>query len=105
MGISPLGTCIILIITGGTTALATFSVFANIIGHETQLHDLRNRVKDLQYKHLLYLAKQDGRISDSAQPVTSSPLPAERAESSESQDEYQPELASESTSSPVAQAA
>jgi len=55
---------IILLIASAITALSILSVFANIVRHETKLHDLRNHVKDLNYQHELYLARIDGRISD-----------------------------------------
>jgi hypothetical protein len=58
------GMLIVLLLTGGITALAMLSVFANVIGHETQLHDLRNRVKELHFQHAMYLAQIEGRISN-----------------------------------------
>ncbi len=65
------GMIVALLIAGGITTLAMLSVFANVIGHETQLHDLRNRVKDLQFKHSMYLARINGRIPDeyAAEPI------------------------------------
>ncbi len=55
---------IVFLLAGGVTTLAMLSVFANAIRHETQLHDLRNRVKELHYEHAMYLAKISGRISE-----------------------------------------
>jgi len=53
---------LVLLVAGGITVMAMLSVFANVIAHETQLHDLRNRVKELHYQHALYLARIDGQI-------------------------------------------
>jgi len=57
-----MGMQLVLLAAGGITILAMLSVFANVIAHETQLHDLRNRVKELHYQHALYLARIDGQI-------------------------------------------
>ena len=53
-----------LLLAGAITTLAMLSVFANIIGHETQLHDLRNRVKDLHFEYAMYLARINNQIKD-----------------------------------------
>ena len=58
------GMLLALLIAGAITTLAMLSVFANIIGHETQLHDLRNRVKDLQFEHAVYIARINNQIAD-----------------------------------------
>ena len=54
---------IVLLVAGAITVISMLSVFANVIGHETQLHDLRNRVKDLQFQHAMYIATISGQIS------------------------------------------
>lgn len=58
------GMLIVLFIASGITAMAMLSVFANVIGHETQLHDLRNKVKELHYQHAMYLARIEGLIAE-----------------------------------------
>lgn len=55
---------IVLLIAGGITALAMLSVFANVIEHETQLHDLRNRVRELHFHHAMYMARFRGQIGE-----------------------------------------
>jgi hypothetical protein len=62
----PLTSSMILVLlgAGAVTAFAMLSVFANAIGHETQLHDLRNRVKELNYQQAMYQAKVSGQISE-----------------------------------------
>lgn len=42
--------------------LAMLRVLANIVEHETDLHDLRNRVKQLQYERELRQAQASGRL-------------------------------------------
>ncbi len=64
MGTVTTNMLIIFLLAGGITALAMLSVFANAIRHETQLHDLRNRVKELHYQHAMYLAKISGQIPE-----------------------------------------
>lgn len=49
---------------GGVSVLAMLGVFANIIRYESQLHDLRNRVADLQYGYALRLARLQGQVGD-----------------------------------------
>ena len=53
---------VILLVGGVITVISMLSVFANVIGHETQLHDLRNRVKDLHFQHGMYIARINGQI-------------------------------------------
>ncbi len=55
---------IVLLIAGGITVVAMLSVFANVIEHETQLHDLRNRVRELHFNHAMYMARFRGQIGD-----------------------------------------
>jgi uncharacterized membrane protein (DUF106 family) len=55
---------LVFVIAGAITTLAMLSVFANVIQHETQLHDLRNRVKELQYNHAMYIARLSGAIPE-----------------------------------------
>ncbi len=64
MGTVTTSMLIVFLLAGGITTLAMLSVFANAIRHETQLHDLRNRVKELHYQHAMYLAKISGQISE-----------------------------------------
>lgn len=77
MNISPMSTFIILLLTCGTATVSILSVYAHIIGHETQLHDLRNRVKELHFKHLIYIARQENRIPEAnAKPMIGIEIPA-----------------------------
>ncbi len=64
MGTITTSMLIMFLLAGGITTLAMLSVFANAIRHETQLHDLRNRVKELHYQHAMYLAKLSGKIAE-----------------------------------------
>ncbi len=64
MGTITTSMLIVFFLAGGITTLAMLSVFANAIRHETQLHDLRNRVKELHYEHAMYLAKISGKIAE-----------------------------------------
>lgn len=52
------------VLASAITVIAMLRVYANIIGHETDLHDLRNRVRQLQYDRQLYLARMQGQISE-----------------------------------------
>lgn len=53
---------IILAATALVCVLSMLGVFASIIRHETDLHDLRNRVSELQFKYTLQLARLHGHI-------------------------------------------
>jgi len=68
------GMLIVLLFTGAITALAMLSVFSNIIGHETQLHDLRNRVKELHFQHAMYLARRNAQIPEEEALATARPI-------------------------------
>jgi len=59
-----LGMEIVLLFAVGVTAVAMLNVFGNVISHETQIHDLRNQVQDLHYRHALYLARLDSQIGE-----------------------------------------
>lgn len=61
------GMLIVLLIAAGITAMAMLSVFASVIEHETQLHDLRNRVRELHYQRAIYMARYRGQIGDSSE--------------------------------------
>ncbi len=67
----------VLIITSVITAVSMLNIFAHSIGHETQLHDLRNHVKELQYQHALYLAQISGQIPDKRSKSKAEPRPAQ----------------------------
>ena len=58
-----------LAITSGITVTAMLGVFANIIGHETQLHDLRNGVQDLQFKRAVFEARVSGQIPAKSEKI------------------------------------
>ena len=62
----PLSTAmlVILALSGTITVFAMMRVFTNIIEHETDLHDLRNRIKQLQFERQLYLARLSGHIPE-----------------------------------------
>ncbi len=56
---------LIWLILGGTTVVCVLSmlgVFASVVRHQTDLHDLRNRVAELQYSYTLQLARLHGHI-------------------------------------------
>lgn len=58
---------LIWVILAATTAVCVVSmlgVFASIIRHETDLHDLRNRVTELRYSYTLQLARMHGHITE-----------------------------------------
>lgn len=49
-------------LAGGVTAVAMLNVFANVLEHETKLHDLRNQVRKMHFDHAMYLARIHGRL-------------------------------------------
>ena len=53
---------IILAVTTVVCVVSMLGVFASVVRHETQLHDLRNRVASLQYSYTLQLARLHGHI-------------------------------------------
>ncbi|MBL4698409.1 MAG: hypothetical protein JKX70_06210 [Phycisphaerales bacterium] len=67
------GMLIVLGFTSAITALAVLSAFANVIGHETQIHDLRNRVKELHFQHALYLARMNSQIAEAGVEIVEAP--------------------------------
>lgn len=67
------GTMILLItaLTAGICVLCMYSVYGNVIRHETTLHDLRNRVELLQNQQTLRIAELKGEIGpDDVEIVT-----------------------------------
>lgn len=58
------GMFLVFLLACGLTALAMMRVFTNIVDHQTELHDLRNQVKQLQYDQQLHLARIQGQIDD-----------------------------------------
>lgn len=62
MGTLSTAMLLVLLIASGIAVLAMMRVFANIVEHETDLHDLRNRIKHLQFERQLYLARLHGQI-------------------------------------------
>ena len=59
---------IIFALCSAVTVIAMMRVLTNIIEHETDLHDLRNRVKELQYQRELRNAQIQGKIGVSSGP-------------------------------------
>ena len=55
---------VVLVLAGLLTGISILNIFSYTIGHETQLHDLRNHVKELHFQHAVYLAKLNGQIPD-----------------------------------------
>ncbi len=56
---------LIWMILAGTTVVCVLSmlgVFASVMRHQTELHDLRNRVAELQYRYTLQLARLHGHL-------------------------------------------
>jgi hypothetical protein len=58
------GTMIVLItaLASAISVLCLYSVYGNVIRHETTLHDLRNRVETLQNQQALHLAGIKGQL-------------------------------------------
>ncbi len=81
------GTMILLItaLTAGICVLCMYSVYGNVIRHETTLHDLRNRVELLQNQQTLRIAELKGEIApDDVEIVPDAvELPAEQSQASE----------------------
>lgn len=57
-------TIFITLATAGITVLCLYTVYANVIRHETTLHDLRNRVEELQNQQAMHLAKLRGELPE-----------------------------------------
>jgi hypothetical protein len=56
---------LIWMILAGTTVVCVLSilgVFASVVRHQTDLHDLRSRVAELQYGHNLQHARMHGHV-------------------------------------------
>lgn len=62
MGTLSTAMLLVFLIASAITVLAMMRVYANIVEHETDLHDLRNRIKQLQFERQLYLARLSGQI-------------------------------------------
>ncbi len=93
------GTMIILItvIAAAICMLSLYSVYGNVIRHETTLHDLRNRVEILQNQQTLHLAELKGEIAPET-VLEATELPAESEETpTEAEDQSDVELVSSST--------
>jgi hypothetical protein len=65
------GTMILLIsvLASAICVLCMYSVYGNVIRHETTLHDLRNRVETLQNQQSLHMAEIKGHIMPEAMPM------------------------------------
>ena len=57
-------TIFITLATAGITVLCLYTVYANVIRHETTLHDLRNRVEELQNQQAMHLARLRGELPE-----------------------------------------
>lgn len=93
------GSAILLValLTSGICALCLYSVYANVIRHETTLHDLRNRVEHLQNQKILHEAQLTGEITTSVEivePIEAVELPAESADIQADQPSAVPESSS-----------
>tara|TARA_R110000782_G_scaffold54637_9_gene115515 strand:+ start:3839 stop:4144 length:306 start_codon:yes stop_codon:yes gene_type:complete len=53
---------IVLAGTGFVCVVSMLGVFSSIMRHETDLHNLRNRVAELQYSYSLQLARLHGHL-------------------------------------------
>jgi hypothetical protein len=63
---------LIWMILSGTTVVCVLSmlgVFASVMRHQTDLHNLRNRVAELQYRYTLQLARLHGHIEAEAEEI------------------------------------
>lgn len=65
----------------GICVLCMYSVYANVIRHETTLHDLRNRVEYLQNQQTLRLAELKGEIPAMDVEIVEDAQPDQTAES------------------------
>lgn len=54
----------ILAATGFVCVVSMLGVFASVMHHETELHDLRNRVAELRYSYTMQIARIHGHITD-----------------------------------------
>lgn len=94
------GTMILLItaLAAAICGLSLYSVYGNVIRHETTLHDLRNRVEMLQNNQTLHLAELKGEIAPE-EAYEAVEMPAESELSSDDLEVNQPvvELNSSST--------
>lgn len=79
------GTIIVLItvVAAGICVLSLYSIYGNVIRHETTLHDLRTRVEQLQNNQILHLAELKGEIAP--EPVLEA---VELSDVSDQQDEH-----------------
>ena len=55
---------IVLAGTGAVCIVSMLGVFSSVMRHETDLHNLRNRVAELQYRYSLQLARLHGHLED-----------------------------------------
>jgi hypothetical protein len=55
---------LVLAATAAVCIVSMLGVFASVMYHETELHDLRNRVAELQYSYTLQLARLHGHIEE-----------------------------------------
>lgn len=62
-----------LVVCSAISVIAMYRVLTNIVEHETELHDLRNRIKEIQYQRELRDAQLRGLVpattGDVADPV------------------------------------
>ncbi len=61
MGLST-GMILALVICSVISIIAMYRVLTNIVEHETELHDLRNRIKEIQYQRELRDAQLRGLV-------------------------------------------
>lgn len=59
----------ILAATSAVCVVSMLGVFASVIRHETDLHDLRNRVTELRYSYTLQLARMHGHIPEAEEEL------------------------------------
>lgn len=50
--------------TGFVCVVSMLGVFASVMHHETELHDLRNRVAELRYSYTMQIARMHGHITE-----------------------------------------
>lgn len=102
MGLST-GMLLALVICSAISVIAMYRVLTNIVEHETELHDLRNRIKEIQYQRELRDAQLRGLV-----PATSVEIvdPVEAVEIAEEAAAQVAEVLEESTpQEPAEQAA
>lgn len=89
-------------LASGICVLCLYSVYANVIRHETTLHNLRNRVEELSNQQALHLAEITGELTpemmqSDVETIDDPGLKILEAESENQSETQESELVSSST--------